>query len=351
MVNIRILKNIIFSIGYWILASILYTITRYGAIEIELDLYDNVGFVPDDIISAITFGLFAGIFLGLFESYESMIYKKRKSFTFVLSTKTGIYILIFYLGSLLQITFEDRSLYKGMSFIFSRAELIALVNFTLYSFLFHFVRLMNKSMGPGILFEYLIGKYFNPREEERIFLFIDLKSSTTIAEKIGHKSYSSLIQECFMELTKPILKFQGHVYQYVGDEVVVTWEMHQGIKNLNCIHFFYSFLDELKRMKNYFINKFEIFPEFKAGMSSGWVTVAEVGELKSEISYHGDVLNTASRLQGLCNDYGKKMLISESIYTEIEQKNTYNFNFIGNLQLKGKKQTVKIYAVEEKERI
>jgi adenylate cyclase len=168
---------------------------------------------------------------------------------------------------------------------------------------------MNKSMGPGILGEYLMGKYFNPREEDRIFLFIDLKSSTRIAEKIGHKTYSSLLQECFENLTNPILKHKGQVYQYVGDEVVITWKTKEGTKKLNCIGFFFSFLEELEKKRRYFEDKYQVFPEFKAGMSSGFVTVAEVGELKSEISFHGDVLNTASRLQGLCNDYEKKMLI------------------------------------------
>jgi adenylate cyclase len=77
------------------------------------------------------------------------------------------------------------------------------------------------------------------------------------------------------------------------------------------------------------------------------VTVAEVGELKSEISFHGDVLNTASRLQGLCNDYGEKMLISEFLYKEIIHNNSYDIDFIGDLQLKGKERKVKIYTVEK----
>jgi adenylate cyclase len=164
---------------YWITVSIIYSITRYGAIEFDLNLVDNVGLLPDDIISAFLFGLIAGILLGLFESFESVIYKKRKSFSFVLITKTIIYIFIFWLGSSLQIAIEDRSMQAGLGFILTPVGLIALLNFGIYSFLFHLVRLMNKSMGPGILFEYLIGKYFNPREEDRIFLFIDLKSSTT----------------------------------------------------------------------------------------------------------------------------------------------------------------------------
>jgi adenylate cyclase len=137
------------------------------------------------------------------------------------------------------------------------------------------------------------------------------------------------------------------VYQYVGDEVVITWKTNEGIRNGNCMHFFFLFLEELEKNRMYFEEKFKVFPEFKAGVSSGMVTVAEVGELKSEISFHGDVLNTASRLQGLCNNYGEKMLISEFLYNEIDNANQFEIKFIGDLQLKGKERKVKIYSVEQ----
>jgi adenylate cyclase len=344
----RILKNILFSVVYWIAVSIFFVITRYGALRIDLDLENNPGILPDDIFSAVFFGFLAGVFLGIYESYESVIYKERRSFGFVLATKTLIYVFIFWVGTFVQVASEDNSLSAGIAFILTPDGIISLLNFVVYSLLFHLVRLTNKSMGPGILAEYLMGKYFNPREENRIFLFIDLKSSTTIAEKIGHKTYSSLLQECFIHLTKPLIKFKGQVYQYVGDEVVITWDTKEGIKEGNCIRFFFSFLRELEKNRAFFMDKFKVFPEFKAGMSSGFVTVAEVGELKSEISFHGDVLNTASRLQGLCNDYGKKMLISEFLYEELNNRDSFDIKFIGDLTLKGKERKVKIYSVDKK---
>jgi adenylate cyclase len=346
VITSRVFKNILFSVAYWIAVSIFFVITRYGALRFDLDLENNAGILPDDIFSSVFFGLLAGIFLGFYESFESAIYKERRSFGFVLTTKTLIYILIFWVVTFIQVTVENNSLSSGIDFILTPDGIISLVNFAVYSLLFHLVRLMNKSMGPGILAEYLVGKYFNPREEDRIFLFIDLKSSTTIAEKIGHKTYSSLLQDCFENLTKPIIKHKGQVYQYVGDEVVVTWKTNEGIKDLNCLGFFFTFLEELEKKRRYFKNKYQVFPEFKAGMSSGMVTVAEVGELKSEISFHGDVLNTASRLQGLCNDYGKKMLISEFLNEELDNTDSFDIQFIGDLQLKGKERKVMIYSVD-----
>ena len=51
----------------------------------------------------------------------------------------------------------------------------------------------------------LVGRYRKPAEEERTFMFLDLKGSTTIAEQLGHRRYSSLIQDCFRDLTGTLL--------------------------------------------------------------------------------------------------------------------------------------------------
>ena len=74
-------------------------------------------------------------------------------------------------------------------------------------------------------------------------------------------------------------------------------------------------------------------------------TVAEVGEIKKELAYHGDVLNTASRIQSTCNEYQKKLLVSEGIKTHFEKQPSYGFEFLGDVILKGKEKSVNIYAV------
>ena len=50
-------------------------------------------------------------------------------------------------------------------------------------------------------------------------MFLDMKSSTTIAEKIGNTQYFNLISEVFGDITDPILETDGELYQYVGDDI------------------------------------------------------------------------------------------------------------------------------------
>lgn len=74
-------------------------------------------------------------------------------------------------------------------------------------------------------------------------------------------------------------------------------------------------------------------------------TAAEVGEIKKELAYHGDVLNTAARIQSKCNEYQKKILISEQLKTYFDKQKSYVFQSLGDVLLKGKEKMVNIYAV------
>ena len=58
-----------------------------------------------------------------------------------------------------------------------------------------FVRQPNRLLGPGILLRYVFGQYHRPRREARIFMFLDLKSSTTLAEELRPEAYYDLVNE------------------------------------------------------------------------------------------------------------------------------------------------------------
>src|SRR5690606_23539690 len=123
----------------------------------------------------------------------------------------------------------------------------------------------------------LLGKYRNPREEERIFMFMDLKSSTTIAEQLGHLKYSAFIRDCFADINKILFPFRAQVYQYVGDEIVVTWTAYEGLKNYFCIRFYFACKNQFHNRTEYYIKNYGLLPEFKAGIHMGKVTAVEIG--------------------------------------------------------------------------
>ena len=129
-----------------------------------------------------------------------------------------------------------------------------------------FILQISDKLGQGVLINFLLGKYQHPKEEIRIFMFLDLKSSTAYVEEYGHLKYSQLIQDCFFDLTDIVIKRNASIYQYIGDEVVLTWDLKKGIKDNNCLNTFFDFNKVLNTKRNYYKENYGSLPEFKAGL-------------------------------------------------------------------------------------
>ena len=81
-------------------------------------------------------------------------------------------------------------------------------------------------------------------------MFLDLTSSTTIAEKIGDYKYSAFLRDFFYDLDEIIAETKGAVYQYVGDEVVILWNLNEGIENNNCLRSYYESKNIINKKKD-----------------------------------------------------------------------------------------------------
>lgn len=219
-----------------------------------------------------------------------------------------------------------------------------MIFFTVCILLFNFMGQISQKFGVGVLEKMLLGQYQKPYSENRIFMFLDLKSSTSIAEQLGHEQYGRFIQRLFSEITNIVRRYEAEVYQYAGDEIILTWTAERGLKNNNCLHLFFAFREKLNRKQLYYHKRFGVVPKFKAGIDVGKVTRVEVGEIKRDIGYYGDVLNTAARVQSKCNELGKDLLISARLHELLPKDKNYQFEYLGELPLKGKQSEVGIYA-------
>jgi len=133
--------------------------------------------------------------------------------------------------------------------------------------LISFAKQVSRKLGSRVLWNMISGKYYKPRTEERVFLFIDLKASTTYAEELGHLRFSSLIQDCFYHLARVVKQYQAEVYQYVGDEVVLTWCVQNGRIPPEAIKTFFAFEHVIQQKAAYYNRKYGFVPVFKGGKS------------------------------------------------------------------------------------
>ena len=233
-------------------------------------------------------------------------------------------------------------------FVLRDAFLRILIFAVVVSALVIYISQMNYLLGQNVLVRYLSGKYHKPVEEERFFMFLDLTSSTTIAERIAPIEYHKFMNNYFLDVNDPIVESKGEIFQYAGDQVVVTWTKKSGIKKANCIRCFFKVKNKLEALEESYIEKYSIVPRIKAGLHFGTVIVGEVGDSRKEIVYHGDVINTASRIQEECNALNRSFLVSKEVLDVLDIPDKYENELLGRFLLKGKEQEVEIYSIDER---
>lgn len=349
------LKNFIYMMASWVLAGNLFYIFRLVGIgEVSsVRLLRPINFVMSTF-EATAAGILIGLTFGLLDIFLEGETLRRKPFGIIilirsLSFVVTLFVTVGVVYVISQSVFRDFTpleAYRNLETFYTRRSFMVIMLYgSLITVLINFTKQVSKKFGPGNLRKLLQGKYHTPLEEERIFMFLDLKSSTTHAEKLGHLRYSQLIQDCFYDLTDVVLRNKAEIYQYVGDEAILTWTIGEGLEKAHCIRAFFDYDEVLQRRSGYYESRYGLVPEFKAGVNMGPVIVAEVGEIKREIAYHGDVLNTAARIQGKCNEFNRKLLVSANVEKKLGQQTGTVSERMGSVPLKGKLAPLEIYSV------
>ncbi len=202
-------------------------------------------------------------------------------------------------------------------------------------------------LGTQSIQNFFTGKYHGSKSQERIFMFLDMRSSTTIAEKLGDAQYYHLLRQYYDAMTDAIMNWRGEIYQYVGDEIIISWPYALGTKNDACLHCFYDIQRSLENRSRFFQDAFGIVPRFKAAVHSGRVTAGEVGVLKKDILFTGDVLNTTARIQGKCNELNADLLISSDLFQMLPKGSDFRFADKGHFALRGREEEMTLYAVSQ----
>lgn len=224
----------------------------------------------------------------------------------------------------------------------------ALPFFAVLSVTIQFLLQMNRMVGANVLGYFATGAYHRPKAEERVFLFLDLEGSTTLAERLGSARYFELLRQIVDELTDPVLEAQGEIYQYAGDEVVITWPMEAGIRSANCVRCFFRIRAALAKQAARYERDFRALPRLRGGLHGGTVTAGELGDLRQQIVFVGDILNTAARLEEYAKRAGLDLVASETLLARLTLPENVQASRCGELELRGKEARVAAYSLSSR---
>ncbi len=202
----------------------------------------------------------------------------------------------------------------------------------------------------------LIDKFFaNPEsmlvgENRKIsILFSDIRSFTTISEGLAPDVLVSALNRYFSVMVDIIMNRGGIVDKYIGDAIMAFFgaPVHRDNDALASVEAALEMSEALAVFNADQRARGE--PEFLTGigLNYGTVTVGNIGtDRKMDYTVIGDMVNVASRLEGLTKLYRQPLIISETLKAEIGS--AFPARIVDSVAVKGRRGGIRIYTLRRK---
>jgi adenylate cyclase len=264
---------------------------------------------PSSFARGVLAGLPISLGLSLFEAYvvDGPYGRRLRSLRFValLAIRIAVWLAIIVAGLVAMRTILPIA---GEASIFSFLGDVAF-GLSLVTIALAYLSI-DRLLGKGNLWRLLIGRYHRPREEARIFLFLDMEGSTSAAEKLGATGFLELLGSAVLDATGPLLDARGDIYRYVGDEIIVTWPI---VRAEDAVRGALATIAALDALGPAYTKRFGVAPRFRGGLHGGRVVVGEIGDARREIVYLGDAVNVAKRLETEAGLRRARLLVSGDV--------------------------------------
>ncbi len=188
--------------------------------------------------------------------------------------------------------------------------------------------------------EMLVGK-----DEVLAVLFSDIRSFTSISEKMRPDDLVSVLNSYFKVMVDVILKRDGTVDKYIGDAIMAFFgaPIKHEDDGLRSVITGLEMIDALTAWNAGRQKEGKEPFHIGIGIHYGVVTVGNMGmDKKMNYTVIGDTVNLASRLEGLTKYYHQTLIFSESLHAKVKDKMPWRL--LDTVAVKGKKKGVRIYT-------
>ncbi|NLR95613.1 adenylate/guanylate cyclase domain-containing protein [Rhizobium sp. P38BS-XIX] len=339
--------GIVHSIRTWLLSSLLVASTGVA--------YGKMYFPEAPMYIGAIFALFCGMPLLAFE--RRMILSNLNGWIhrlptpiFILSALVIDFALIgigyAIAGSLLKLSgiiegsWKDVTLLKIDVYLYAVVVTAAII----------FIGRVRELLGRDVFLSLLTGRYRNPVQEERVFLFIDLVGSTAFAEEHGDLKTQEFLGAVFGAMAEPVRRHKGAIDDYIGDAAIITWPLNRGVKNANCVRCVFDILDGIEKNAETWLKSYGRVPRLRAALHGGGIVTAEIGVDHHKIAYFGDTVNTTARLESLCKTLERQVLISSDLARRLELPEAIVKEELGEHAVRGRDHSLGVIALHTQSR-
>ncbi|GJM30429.1 MAG: adenylate cyclase [Cyclobacteriaceae bacterium] len=312
------------------------------------------GWVMIPLFNGTLAGFMVGITIALLELYVFAGNLRKIAFTQIFVLRVGVYFIlaffitfsIFLLSRMIQFDLSFSGVLYSDEFqyyLLNRYYLVLIVCFFVIV-LCVFTLQMARKLGHSNLWDFITGKYLIPRKQMRIFMFISLGGIDKIISKTGNLEFHNFINDFIFDITNSVRIHRGKIVHYMEDEVVIVWKVAAGVNQANCIRTYFDLCHEIAGHFEYYHSKYGLLPKPKCAIHAGDAVRAEIGEVKSEISFFGDAVNTTSRILNEAVKSGTDILVSQPVVDMIQIPIHFQTKDQGLFTLKGKHNKIQLYS-------
>lgn len=175
-------------------------------------------------------------------------------------------------------------------------------------------------------------------------LFADIKSFTALSEKLTPKENFDFLNN-YLGFMEPIIRAHGgFIDKFIGDSIMALF----GNKVENAVDAALEMRKQLAIFNLELQQNGQLPIETGVGIHTGNLMLGVVGGAgRMETTVISDAVNLASRLEGLTRDYQVGIILSDDSLREIENKDRYCSQYLGEVTVKGRVKPVKIFTITE----
>jgi adenylate cyclase len=210
------------------------------------------------------------------------------------------------------------------------------------------VLVMGGLLGFTTVKNLVIGRYVQPRREQLVFLLIDMKDSTGLAERLGPVRFHELLNSFFSDVSDAALECEASIHKYVGDEAILTWPLDDALADGECLACPFIARDRIAARGERYHRRFGAIPEFRASLHCGEIVAGEIGDVRREIAYVGDTLNVAARLLEAAKTLHRDILVSADLLKAATLPRELAAEPLPTLDVRGRNAPLEIFALSRR---
>ncbi len=193
----------------------------------------------------------------------------------------------------------------------------------------------------------MFGKYHRPAMEKKVFLFLDIKGSTQLVERLGPIGARALIGKFFFDISAPIADNGGEVYRFTGDGLVATWDWNVALEGDAILNAIDGIREAVSKDEPKYLQRFGAVPQFRIGVHGGDIVVSEEGDVRRAIGFYGDTIHIAARMEQKAKELGVEIVISDAVASQLNRLEQGGLKLLTEETVRGISNPVGMYTLAD----